>query len=224
MSRPERRRILIKGLAPDAVADRVAEYDTLYPNGEGRFEVAVHEARGEWVPVEVPVGLDVPAFHNLAKWMEGDDETTGADDVVALSHGPGDWAYWLVPMREEGKPDWYLTGAFHDGIPFQWDCVARQAVDDPRLQRAPMGLRTMLMTRGVHATLHAPDAEPPPAVRTVTLHLDVEDPAPIQRPEPGSLSETFERTPGPDAGGGMEQVLSFLGGLFGGGGKDRDDG
>ena len=73
----------------------------------------------------------------------------------------------------------------------------------------------MLMTRNVHVSLHKPDAPRPTRAATVTLHLEPPQPQSFVMPEPGSLAESFERTPDPNAKkGGFEQVLEWVGGLL----------
>lgn len=213
MSAPSRRRILVRAPGSSAVRDRVGAYAELYPGGPDAYAIRVAEPMGGWVQVEIPPELPLVHFHNLAKWLEGDAEDPGTDDVVTISHGDAPWEYWLVPCKDE-RADWFLTGADGEGRPFQWDCIAQKAVDDPRLQRAPMGTRLALMTRKVHAGLHRPDAAPKPFAE-VTLHLDAPEPRELVMPEPGDLATTFERTPDPNADkGGMEQVLEWIGGFF----------
>jgi hypothetical protein len=209
----ERRRILVRGMTPQQVTERVQAFDKLYPDEGGSFPVAVSVALDDWLSVEVPLDLPLAEFLNLAKWMEGDAVTASAGDVVVLSHGDGPDAFWLVPQPPPG-PDWFLTGSAAAGTPFQWDCVGRRTVDDPRLQRAPMGARLALMTRRVPAGLHAPDATLPQHA-VVTLHLATPRVESLELPEPGRLADTFARSPTPgDEGGGLGQVLDFVAKLF----------
>ena len=156
----ERRRILVRGVTPELVTERVRTFDKLYPDEGGAFPITVSEALEDWLSVEVPVDLPLAEFLNLAKWMEGDATTASATDVVVLSHGDGPDEFWLVPQQLPG-PDWFLTGSAAAGTPFQWDCVGRRTVDDPRLQRAPMGPRLALTTRRVPEGWHAPGATLP---------------------------------------------------------------
>lgn len=218
MTTPQRRRILVLGLEPGAVRDRTAAYNELY-QGDHPYTFTISESVGGWVQVEVPVDLSVAHFHNLAKWFEGDSEDAPAEDVLTLSHGDPPWAYWLVPCKHESA-DWFLTGADAEGRTFQWDCISMRAVDDPHLQRAPMGQRLALMTRKVHASLHKPDATARPFAQVV-LHLEPPEPQAFEMPEPGSLADSFERTPDPNADkGGFEQVLEWIGSLLSPGKKD----
>lgn len=213
MSAPDRRRILVKGPTAAIMGDRVRGYGALYPGGPGAYAIRITEPVGGWAQVEVPADLPLVHFHNLAKWFEGDAAETGAEDVVTLSHGQPPWEYWLVPCKDS-RTDWFLSGANGEGRTFQWDCTRRCAVDDPGLQRSPMGSRLAMMTRGVPAGLHPADASPP-RVEEIVLHLDDPEPHELVMPEPGSLADSFERTPDPRGDpGGFEQVLEWVGGLF----------
>lgn len=186
------RRMLLAKSSVEATLASLLGYQGLQQRPASKAQIELRVAAG-WVELRFPVEAPVYHFHNLAVWLaDTPDAEQKPSDVIVLSEGEGDWAYWLVPGPESDR----LTGATALGRPFQVDVPIGRTVDNVKDRRAPMATGLMYLTRAVPPGLqHALSGAP---VATYSLPLDAEA-------TPWAILPT---------GGGS--ALGWLKGLFGG--------
>lgn len=190
---PTARRMLLAKSSLEATLASLLGYQGLQQRPTHNAQIELRLAPGGWVELRFPLGAPTYHFHNLAVWLADTPEAEQKpSDVIVLSEGEGDWAYWLVPGPESDR----LTGATAEGRPFQVDVPIGRTVDNAKDRRAPMATALMFLTRGVPPGVQRPLSGPPSG--TYTLPLDAEN-------TPWAILP---------AGGGS--ALGWLKGLFGG--------
>lgn len=191
---PAARRMLLAKYSVEATLASLLGYQGLQQRPTCNAKIELRVAPGGWVELRFPTDAPVYHFHNLAVWLADTPEAEQKpSDLIVLSEGEGDWAYWLVPGPESDR----LTGATAEGRPFQVDVPIGRTIDHVKDRRAPMATALMHLTRGVPPGVQRPLSGP--VVATYSLPLDAEStPWAILPPGGGS-------------------ALGWLRGLFGGG-------
>lgn len=185
------RRILVR---PDKVLALAREYQNVV-RAEQPCALRIRPAVDGWYEVIVPLDVPLWHFHNLGKWFE--DAAPYPDkpnNVITVSDGDGDAAYFLVPTGEK-KWDRYLVGATAKASTFQYDCMTAKVLDDPRL-RVVSTPGLAMMSRNVPYVLQHPRDEDPPGTIVVDLKVSANPPAVVWTIPPGGDAKMSDDTGG----------------------------
>lgn len=180
---PSRRRVLVRGVDPAWIIDKIRSYEELDRPGEDLYTLSIRGPHPSgWLQLDVDPRMPLYHFHNLGMWMVGmDTDQVLPETVILESTGPLAVDYWLVP-RDKGS---VLHGRRADGSAYAYDLAGGLVRTEPELQAPAVTLRLALLNRGVPLALMQ-DWDALPQVETTQVR-----PFSTQRP-PSLIGRLFK--------------------------------